>query len=142
VIEKLHENIENFKKSILLVAGAAVQKLANSLAKEQEILMNIADMLIWTYQAESALLRVDKMIGKNGEEKSKIPLDIVKIYIYDVADKIAKSSKDALNSFVEGDELSMMLMGIRRFTKVEAFNPKEARQRIALNAIDKGAYSF
>jgi len=99
-------------------------------------------MLIWTYQAESALLRVDKMIGKNGEEKSKIPLDIVKIYIYDVADKIAKSSKDALNSFVEGDELSMMLMGIRRFTKVEAFNPKEARQRIALNAIDKGAYSF
>ena len=141
-IEKLHENIENFKKSILLVAGAAVQKLANSLAKEQEILMNIADMLIWTYQAESALLRVDKMIGKNGEEKSKIPLDIVKIYVYDVADKIAKSSKDALNSFVEGDELSMMLMGIRRFTKVEAFNPKEARQRIALNAIDKGAYSF
>ena len=141
-IEKLHENIENFKKSILLVAGAAVQKLANSLAKEQEILMNIADMLIWTYQAESALLRVDKMIGKNGAEKSKIPLDIVKVYVYDVADKIAKSSKDALNSFVEGDELSMMLMGIRRFTKVEAFNPKEARQRIALNAIDKGAYSF
>ncbi len=141
-IEKLHENIENFKKSILLVAGAAVQKLANSLAKEQEILMNIADMLIWTYQAESALLRVDKMLGKNGEEKSKIPLDIVKVYVYDVADKIAKSSKDALNSFVEGDELNMMLMGIRRFTKVEAFNPKEARQRIALNAIDKGAYSF
>ena len=142
VIEKLKENIENFKKSILLVAGAAVQKLANSLAKEQEILMNIADMLIWTYQAESALLRVEKMIGKNGEEKSKIPLDIVKVYVYDVADKISKSSKDALNSFVEGDELTMMLMGIRRFTKVEAFNPKEARQRIALNAIDKGIYSF
>jgi alkylation response protein AidB-like acyl-CoA dehydrogenase len=141
-IVKLNENIENFKKSILLVAGAAVQKLANSLAKEQEILMNIADMLIWTYQAESALLRVEKMIGKNGEEKSKIQLDIVKVYVYDVADKISKSSKDALNSFVEGDELTMMLMGIRRFTKVEPFNPKEARQRIALNAIDKGIYSF
>lgn len=142
VIEKLHENIENFKKSILLVAGASVQKLANSLAKEQEILMNIADMLIWTYQAESALLRVEKMITKNGEEKSKIALDIVKTYIYDSADKIGKSSKDALNSFVEGDELTMMLMGIRRFTKVESFNPKEARQRIALHVIDKGYYSF
>jgi hypothetical protein len=142
VIEKLHENIENFKKSILLVAGAAVQKLANSLAKEQEILMNIADMLIWTYQAESSLLRVEKMIAKNGEEKSKIALDIVKTYIYDSADKIGKSSKDALNSFVEGDELTMMLMGIRRFTKVESFNPKDARQRIALHVIDKGYYSF
>ena len=142
VIEKLHENIENFKKSILLVAGAAVQKLANSLAKEQEILMNIADMLIWTYQAESALLRVEKMIAKNGEEKSKIALDIIKTYMYDSADKIGKSSKDALNSFVEGDELTMMLMGIRRFTKVESFNPKDARQRIALHVIDKGYYSF
>jgi len=142
VIEKLHENIENFKKSILLVAGAAVQKLANSLVKEQEILMNIADMLIWTYQAESALLRVEKMIAKNGEEKSKIALDIIKTYVYDSADKIGKSSKDALNSFVEGDELTMMLMGIRRFTKVESFNPKDARQRIALHVIDKGYYSF
>lgn len=142
IMDKLHQNIENFKKAILLVAGASVQKLANSLAKEQEILMNVADMLIWTYQAESALLRVEKMIAKNGEDKSKIALDIVKTYIYDSADKIAKSSKDALNSFVEGDELTMMLMGIRRFTKVHAFNPKEARQRIALNTIEKGHYSF
>jgi len=142
VIQKLNENIENFKKSILLVAGAAVQKLANSLAKEQEILMNVADMLILTYLAESALLRVEKMISTVGEEKSAIAIDIVKTYIYDSADKIAKASKDALNSFVEGDELTMMLMGIRRFTKVDVFNPKEARQRIALNAIERGAYSF
>ncbi len=141
-IMKLHDYIENFKKSILLVAGAAVQKLANSLAKEQEILMNVADMLILTYQAESALLRVEKMIFKNGEEKSKIALDIVHTYIYDSADKIAKASKDALNSFVLGDELTMMLMGIRRFTKVDAFNPKDARQRIATHVIDKGVYSF
>jgi hypothetical protein len=82
------------------------------------------------------------MIAKNGEEKSKIALDIIKTYVYDSADKIGKSSKDALNSFVEGDELTMMLMGIRRFTKVESFNPKDARQRIALHVIDKGYYSF
>jgi alkylation response protein AidB-like acyl-CoA dehydrogenase len=142
IIEKLHVNIENFKKSILLVAGVAVQKLSNSLGKEQEILMNIADMLIWTYQAESALLRVEKLISKNGLEKSQIALDIVRTYIFDSADRIAKSSKDALNAFVEGDELTMMLMGIRRFTKVDPFNSKDARQRIALHAIDKGNFSF
>lgn len=142
ILEKLHSYIENFKKSILLVAGSAVQKLANSLGKEQEILMNIADMLIWTYQAESALLRVEKLIAKNGEANSTIVLDVVRTYIYDAADKIAKASKDALNSFVEGDELTMMLMGVRRFTKVETFNPKEARQRIAQFVIEKGSYSF
>src|ERR1051325_4695174 len=35
--------IANFKKTVLLVAGAAVQKLMMQLAKEQEVLMNIAD---------------------------------------------------------------------------------------------------
>jgi alkylation response protein AidB-like acyl-CoA dehydrogenase len=141
-IEKLYSAVENFKKAILLVAGAAVQKLANSLGKEQEILMNVADMLIWTYQAESALLRLDKLNQTKGAEASKVALAIVQTYVYDSADRIAKSSKDALNSFVEGDELRMMLMGIKRFTKLDAFNPKIARQLIASHVIEKGQYAF
>ena len=141
-IEKLYSAVENFKKAILLVAGAAVQKLANSLGKEQEILMNVADMLIWTYQAESALLRLDKLNQTKGAEASKVALAIVQTYVYDSADRIAKSSKDALNSFVEGDELRMMLMGIKRFTKLDAFNPKTARQLIASHVIEKGQYTF
>ena len=141
-IEKLYSAVENFKKAILLVAGAAVQKLANSLGKEQEILMNVADMLIWTYQAESALLRLDKLNQSKGVEASNVALAIVQTYVYDSADRIAKSSKDALNSFVEGDELRMMLMGIKRFTKLDAFNPKTARQLIASHVIEKGQYAF
>ena len=141
-IEKLYCAVENFKKAILLVAGAAVQKLANSLGKEQEILMNVADMLIWTYQAESALLRLDKLNKSKGADASKVALAIVQTYVYDSADRIAKSSKDALNSFVEGDELRMMLMGIKRFTKLDAFNPKIARQLIASHVIEKEQYSF
>ncbi len=141
-IEKLYSAVENFKKAILLVAGAAVQKLANSLGKEQEILMNVADMLIWTYQAESALLRLDKLNQSKGAEASNVALAIVQTYVYDSADRIAKSSKDALNSFVEGDELRMMLMGIKRFTKLDAFNPKTARQLIASHVIEKGQYAF
>jgi alkylation response protein AidB-like acyl-CoA dehydrogenase len=141
-IEKLYVAVENFKKAILLVAGAAVQKLANSLGKEQEILMNVADMLIWTYQAESALLRLDKLNQSKGTEASQVALAIVQTYVYDSADRIAKSSKDALNSFVEGDELRMMLMGIKRFTKLDAFNPKTARQLIASHVIEKGQYAF
>ena len=46
------------------------------------------------------------MISSVGEVKATIALDIVKTYIYDASDKIAKASKDALNSFVEGDELT------------------------------------
>ena len=142
VLSSQYTLLEGLKKTILLVAGAAVQKLATSLGKEQEILMNIADMLIVTYQAESALLRVDKIIQSKGEEAAAVQLAMVKTYFYDAADKMAKSAKDALNSFMEGDELRMTLMGVRRFTKTEPFNAKNARQLVASYILDKGGYEF
>ena len=142
VLSQQYALLDGLKKTILLVAGAAVQKLATSLGKEQEILMNIADMLIVTYQAESALLRVDKLVQAKGESSSEVQLAIVKTYFYDAADKIAKSAKDALNAFMDGDELRMTLMGVRRFTKLEPFNAKEARQIIANSIFEKGGYEF
>jgi alkylation response protein AidB-like acyl-CoA dehydrogenase len=134
--------IKNFKKAILMVAGTAVQKLMASLSKEEEILMNAADMINDTYVAESVMLRVEKMAKKHGEDKVEVYIDIVKTYIHDAADRINKAGKDALMSFVEEDELKMMLMGMKRFTKVAPFNTKEARQKIALKAIDKNEYCF
>lgn len=134
--------IANFKKAILMVAGAAVQKLMMSLEKEQEVLMNIADMAIETYHAESALLRVMKLTEKHGEAATAIYADIAKTYLYDAADKINKAGKDALNSFAEGDELRMMHIGLKRFTKVEPFNTKDARRRIAAKLIEANSYCF
>ena len=134
--------IANFKKCILMVAGAAVQKLMMTLSKEQEILMNIADMAIITYHAESALLRLEKLTALKGEAATSIQADIVKTYIYDAADAINKAGKDALNSFAEGDELRMMLVGLRRFTKLEPFNIKETRQRVAKQLIDANKYCY
>lgn len=134
--------LEGFKKTILMVAGSAVQKLMQSMAKEQEVLMNIADMAIWTYQAESVLLRVEKMIEMKGEAACEAQIAIVKTYFYDIADKIDKAGKDALNSFSEGDELRMMLMGMKRFTKTEPFNPKASRQLIAEKLIAENRYAF
>jgi regulator of sigma D len=57
--------VVKFKKAILMVAGAAVQKYTTKFAEEQEILMNVADMLIETYAAESTLLRVEKLESMN-----------------------------------------------------------------------------
>src|SRR5690554_6000474 len=125
-----------------MVAGSAVQKLMQTLAKEQEVLMNIANLSIDTYMAESVLLRVDKLIGMKGEEACKDEIAIVKTYFYDVADKINKAAKDGINAFAEGDEAKMMLMGLKRFTKIDGFNSKEARQQIAQRLIDAGEYNF
>ena len=134
--------IANFKKAILMTAGAAVQKLMMQLDKEQEILMNIADMAIDVYHAESALLRVMKLVDKQGEVATSLQIDMMRTYLYDAADRINKAGKDALNSFADGDELRMMHIGLKRFTKVDPFNTKDARRRICAKMLEANAYPF
>jgi len=134
------EAIGQFKKVILMVAGSAVQKLMQTLAKEQEVLMNIADIAIWIYQAESVLLRVEKMLQTKNASEIQREIAIAKIYFYDVADKIEKEAKDAIFSFAEGDEAKMMLSGLKRFTKTDNVNPKALRQLIAEDLINKNKY--
>ncbi len=134
--------LKNLKKAGLMVAGSAVQKLMMSLAKEQEILMNIADIIGYVYVAESTLLRVEKLVQSRGEEAVQGQLDIMRIYLHEAVDKVYLAGKEALNSFAEGDELSMMLVGLRRFTKVQPFNIKDARQRIAKQLIDANQYCY
>lgn len=134
--------IANLKKAILMTAGAAVQKLMMKIESEQEILMSIADMAIETYNAESVLMRVMKLVDRDGEQAQQLNLDIMRTYLFDAADKVNKSGKDAINGFAEGDELRMILMGLKRFTKAEPFNTKAARRRIADKMIEEKRYCF
>ena len=134
--------ITNFKKAILMVAGSAVQKLMANLAKEQEILMNLADMIIELYVCESLQLRVEKLVGKRGEEACKEQLDIMRVYLNDAADRIHKSGKEAINSYTDGDEQRIMLMGLKRFTKTAPINSTAARRSIAAKLISENKYCY
>ena len=113
-----------------------------TLSKEQEILMDIADMLIELYICESVQLRVEKLRNLKGEAETALQYDMMQVYVNDAADRILVSGKNAINAFTEGDEQKMMLMGMRRFTKVSPINTKNARQRIALKLIEKNNYAF
>jgi alkylation response protein AidB-like acyl-CoA dehydrogenase len=132
----------NLKKATLMVAGAAVQKYMMTLAKEQEVLMNIADMASLAYIAESALLRAEKMVSQQSEAAVALQIDMARVYLHEALDKAYVQGKEAINSFAEGDEQRMMLMGLRRFTKIEPMNLKEARQRIAKKLIEENKYCF
>ena len=143
LFEKQLQYVRNFKKAILMVAGSAAQKLMMSLAKEQEILMNIADMAIWAYTAESTILRVQKLRGLRGNDADlSIQEAIMRVYTYQASEWIHSAGKEALLGFAEGDELKMMLMGMKRFAKTEDFNTKEARQLIAMHLIEKNEYGL
>lgn len=139
---KERKTIVNMKKCILMVAGAAVQKLMMKIQDEQEILMNIADMAIETFEAESTLLRVMKMVDKQGEAASQNQVDMMRVYLNDANDRVNKAGKEAINAFASGDEQRMMLLGLKRFTKVEPFNSKDARRRIADKLIAENKYPW
>jgi alkylation response protein AidB-like acyl-CoA dehydrogenase len=136
------KTLKNLKKAGLMIAGSAVQKLMMSLAKEQEILMNIADIIGAVYVAESTILRVEKLVKARGEEAVQGQLDMMRIYLQEAVDSVYLAGKEALNSFAEGDELNMMLVGLRRFTKVAPYNIKDARQRVAKQLIEANKYCY
>jgi len=132
----------NLKKAGLMVSGAAVQKFMMKLSEEQEILINLADILIEGYIAESVLLRVEKLIGLRGEKACEIQKEMAMIYLHHAINKGAAAGREAISSFAEGDEQRLMLMGLKRFTKMDPYNLKEARRKVANYVIEKGAYPF
>lgn len=132
----------NLKKAGLMVAGAAVQKYMQKLSDEQEVLMNLADMLIEGYVAESTILRVEKLIGMKGEAACEIQKEMAIIYLYHAIEKAASAGKQAIYAFAEGDEQRLMLLGLKRFTKIDPYNLKNARRKVADYVIEKGTYPF
>ncbi|MEY5048037.1 MAG: hypothetical protein RLZZ175_1396 [Bacteroidota bacterium] len=134
--------ISNLKKAALMTAGAAAQKFQQKLAHEQEILMNLADMIMWIYEAESAILRTIKLASVKGETAVSLQVDLAKTYLNDAVDKINVAGKNAIVAMAEGDELRMMLMGLKRFTKLAPINTKETRRRIAASLISADKYCF
>ena len=142
VFAKEKKALANLKKAGLMVSGAAVQKFMMKLSDEQEVLMSLADMLIEIYVAESTLLRVEKLIGIKGEKACEIQKEMALIYLHYAIEKAASAGKQAIYAFAGGDELRLMLLGLKRFTKIDPYNLKEARRKVANYAIEKGEYPF
>lgn len=127
----LKKNIANAKKAILLVAGAAAKKYMMEIENQQEILMNLADMAIDVFAAESAVLRAEKLSLTRGDAAAQMPLKMATCYLSDALERIFLSGKHAVCAFAEGDELRMMLLGLKRFTKMDPVNTIELRKAVA-----------
>jgi len=138
-------SVKDYKKMTLMVAGAAVKYQMDGkidLKNEQEILMNTADMMIDVFNAESVLNRVEKLLNQYKSDKQDIYDAILKVYMHDAQARLVKNATDALASFATGDELKIMLMGIKRFSRFEAQNVKELRRKIAKHLIDNNSYQL
>ena len=142
IFNEYHQVIKNLKKATLMVLGKAALHFKDKISDEQEILMNIADMIINLYAAESVLLRSEKIIKKYNKDDKSIYFDITKSFLYDTCVNVSNSGKECLNNFVSSDELNMMIIGLRRFTKINPINIKDTRRRIADKVISAGEYNI
>ena len=135
--------IEKLKKVFLMVAGTALQKYGPDLEKHQQLLTAASDILIEIYMAESGILRTEKNIHRFGIEYQKTKLAMSKLYLYNAIEIINKSAKEGIISFAEGEEMRMMLMGLKRFTKYTNYpNIVALRNEIAEHLKQEGNYCF
>ncbi len=134
--------IQNAKKAILMTAGFAVQKLMVKLKDEQEIIMNVTDMMIEVFACESAYLRTLKLSGIKNETELQPYIDMTKVYISDAVERINLYGKHAIAAFAEGDDLKMLMLGLKRFTKYEPVNTTQLRRNIADKLIEADKYCF
>jgi hypothetical protein len=132
--------IRNFKKAIMICLHGASKKFEKSLVTEQEVLNNIAEMMMETYLSESLALRVEKIESINGS--AALYKDILDVNMYDTADKVRKSAFDALYSFMSPDAAQVYIKAIEELTRVAGVDVKEARRRIAAKLIEDNAYKF
>ncbi len=138
--------VKEFKKLVLMTAGGAAKMQMDgklNLKEEQEIVMNVADMIIDMYLSESLLLRVEKLAEMDNKPADQELYDaILRTFLHDATARITKNATDALASFAEGDLLRTFLMGVKRFTKYPAQNVKENRRKIADALIEANEYCF
>jgi alkylation response protein AidB-like acyl-CoA dehydrogenase len=134
--------LKNLKKVFLMVGGKAAMALQDRIEDEQEIMMNLADVMIEIYAAESAILRTEKLVSLRGESACSNQIAMSQVYLAEAVEKINAAAKEAIASFTKGDEQKVMMMGLKRYTKTELVNTKELRRNIADFMIAQGKYPF
>ncbi|MFD2922699.1 acyl-CoA dehydrogenase family protein [Halobacillus naozhouensis] len=133
--------LKNAKKIALLAAGLAAQKYGEKLENEQEILVNIADITGEIYNMESAILRTDKAIQKQGEEKNIQKLLYTQVYVQEAFNRIEAHAKETLLAAESGDSLRMMLGALRKLTRHTPSNVIARKREIAQTLIKEQKYT-
>jgi alkylation response protein AidB-like acyl-CoA dehydrogenase len=134
--------IKNLKTLFLILAGTGVQKFMDKLANEQEILMTAADIAIQIFALESVVLRAEKSYGKVSEGKQELLNAAVKIFAFEASENAGSAARKGAFFIEEGDTLTMILSGIRRFAKYDATGLLAAKRTLAKAACETEKYVF
>ena len=135
--------LQNLKKAMLMITGAAVQTFGPKFDKEQQIILSLSDILIEIYMIESAILRTEKNCERYGLDSQKNQIDMTQLYLFDAIEKINSKGKEAIVSFAGGTQMKGMIAGLKQYTKYQNYpNVVALRRNIAATLIEENKYPF
>jgi alkylation response protein AidB-like acyl-CoA dehydrogenase len=134
--------IKNLKTLFLILAGVGVQKYMDKLADEQEILIAAADIAIQIFALESSVLRAEKAGATATPRKKELYDAAVKVFAFSASEAVGSAARKGAFYIEEGDTLTMILSGVRRFAKYDATGLLQAKRTLAQAAIEEEKYLF
>ena len=134
--------LKNLKTLFLILAGAGVQKFMDRIANEQEVLLAAADISIQIFALESAVLRAEKIYEASSENKRELLMAAVKVCAFNATEIVGTAARKGAFYIEEGDTLTMILSGVRRFAKYDASGLLQAKRILANAALENEKYLF
>jgi alkylation response protein AidB-like acyl-CoA dehydrogenase len=89
------EYVSRLKRLSIALLGSASAVYGDTLKDEQEVLAQVADVIIETYATESGVARAEKMASK-GDGRAGLAADIAAVYVNDAADRVAAASRQVV----------------------------------------------
>jgi alkylation response protein AidB-like acyl-CoA dehydrogenase len=120
--------VANAKKIALLTIGLGYQRYLDALAKQQEVVMHIADIVTETFAMESVLLRSRKLAARG---KETIAADICTAFLRDSMARVEVSARKVLGACSEGDALRANMTLLRSLAQYEPPDDVVLHRRIA-----------
>ena len=139
-LEEETKLVAAMKKACLAALGFAAQKHGENIKDQQEVLADVADMVMETYACESGLLRVLKKAAADGEESARAMADMLTLFVHDTMDRVAIWGRNVLAQSAAGDELRTMMAGLRRLTKHVPVNRARLHDAIAARIVEAERY--
>jgi alkylation response protein AidB-like acyl-CoA dehydrogenase len=129
--------VRNAKKIALATIAMASQKYKGELEKQQEVLMNIADIIIEAFAMESSLLRARKLSAKG---RGTNAADMTAVYLRDAMARIEVSGRNVIGACANGQALAKAMLILQRFAKYDPVDAIGLRRKIAGRLLDAERY--
>lgn len=132
--------LNQMKAAFLVAGGTAVQKYGTRIEEQQEVLSALADMMIYIYAAESAILRTHKLVSRFGEEKAALAMQMTQVFVRDALQVIEQKAKETLHEAASGDVLRMQLSLLKKFSRTSPLSLISQKRDIAVRVIANERY--